>query len=140
MGKIYRALAAGRPEERNFTVSVPIGRVPYPPLGTLHAASPSGKAAESRVRVLEHRDQSFLAEIDLITGRPHQIRIHLAAAGYPLTGDPLYGIGGTPLEGSKALPGDPGYRLHAMRLTLPPPFELELECPPPPELQEQSAP
>jgi hypothetical protein len=49
-------------------------------------------------------------------GRPHQIRIHTAAAGAPLLGDPLYAPGG--LAAEQALPGDGGYHLHAHRLRL----------------------
>jgi 23S rRNA pseudouridine1911/1915/1917 synthase len=53
-------------------------------------------------------------------------------------GDPLYPIGGVPLPGSRALPGDPGYLLHAWRLELDHPADgarLVLECPPPPALR-----
>jgi 23S rRNA pseudouridine1911/1915/1917 synthase len=35
-------------------------------------------------------------QVTILTGRPHQIRIHMAALGHPLLGDPLYGPGGTP--------------------------------------------
>lgn len=133
--KLYLALAAGDPGLDRFSIDVPIGPVPYPPLGTLFAATPGGRPSTSHVRVLERRREAFLAEVDLETGRPHQIRIHLAAAGHPLVGDPLYVAGGLPAEGSAALPGDPGYLLHASRLTLPPPFALDLLCDPPPELK-----
>jgi 23S rRNA pseudouridine1911/1915/1917 synthase len=50
-----------------------------------------------------------------ITGRPDQIRIHLAAAGAPIVGDPLFGPGGTPK--SDAPPGAGGYLLHAAALS-----------------------
>jgi 23S rRNA pseudouridine1911/1915/1917 synthase len=50
-----------------------------------------------------------------ITGRPDQIRIHLAAAGAPIVGDPLFGPGGTPK--SDAPPGEGGYFLHAAALS-----------------------
>ena len=55
-------------------------------------------------------------EVTIATGRPHQIRIHTAAAGAPLLGDPLYVPGG--LASEQALPGDGGYHLHAHRLRL----------------------
>jgi len=76
--------------------------------------------------------------VEIETGRPHQIRIHLAYAGHPLAGDPLFGAGGVPLAGTLALPGDPGYLLHAHRLCLDHPGSgepLVIECPPPPVLR-----
>jgi 23S rRNA pseudouridine1911/1915/1917 synthase len=131
--KIYRALASGVPERAAFTIDTPIGPVPHPRLGQVHASSPAGKPAVSHVRVLEPRGNASLLEVAIETGRPHQIRIHLAWAGHPLVGDPLYGPGGLPL-GDPALPGDPGYRLHAHRLSLEHPAtgaRVTFECAPP---------
>jgi 23S rRNA pseudouridine1911/1915/1917 synthase len=117
--KVYRALASGEPRRDVFEIDAPIGPVPYAPLGTVHAASEDGKPASTTVEVLERRRGAFLARVTIRTGRPHQIRIHLAAAGHPLVGDPLYGPGGVPREDAGgALPGDPGYHLHATELTL----------------------
>jgi 23S rRNA pseudouridine1911/1915/1917 synthase len=138
--KIYRALARGNPTDAGFTVTVPIGPVPHARLGTVHAASAEGKPALSVVRVLEHRPGESLLEVQIQTGRPHQIRIHLAAAGHPLVGDPLYTAGGLPLNGGDALPGDIGYRLHAERIILRHPASgalMEIWCSPPPDLRAQ---
>jgi len=142
--KTYRALCAGHPAEDAFTVGAPIGEVDHPLLGTIHAASPSGRPSTSHVRVLERRPGGgapcALVEVTIETGRPHQIRIHLAHAGHPLVGDPLYGPGGLPIPGTRALPGDPGYLLHAMRLELDHPesgARLVIECAPPPALRAQ---
>lgn len=135
--KRYRALVSGRPREERFAIETPIGPVPHPVLGTVHGATPAGKAARSRVTVLGLRGDATLVAVDLDTGRPHQIRIHLAAAGHPLVGDPLYGPGGVPLPGTRALPGDPGYLLHAERLAFPHPDTgrvVEVRASPPPEL------
>ncbi len=136
--KRYRALASGRPEQDAFSIDVPIGPVPYPPLGTLHAALMDGKRASSSVTVLEHRAGAFLCDVRIATGRPHQIRIHLAAVGHPLVGDPLYVGGGQPREGGTALPGDPGYLLHAAEIGFSSPgsrLRIVVQAPPPEALR-----
>jgi 23S rRNA pseudouridine1911/1915/1917 synthase len=136
--KIYRALCTGHPALDDFRIDVPIGPVHHDLLGTLHGATPAGKPSASVVRVLARREESSLVEVDLLTGRPHQIRIHLASAGHPLVGDPLYGPGGIPLPGTHALPGDLGYLLHAVSLELPHPRSgeaLRFFCQPPPQLR-----
>ena len=138
IAKTYRALASGVPVLDRFTMETPIGLVPHPVLGALHAASPSGRPALSRAVLLESRDGASLLEVRIETGRPHQIRIHLAAAGHPLLGDPLYRAGGGFRAAGSALPGDTGYLLHAERLCLNHPVTgapLELWCPPPPGLR-----
>jgi 23S rRNA pseudouridine1911/1915/1917 synthase len=137
VGKRFRALAIGQPDWNDMTITTPIGPVPHPLLGSLHAASPQGKPSLSQVIVLERRADSFLCDVRIATGRPHQIRIHLAATGHPLMGDPLYGPGGLPAPDSRALPGDPGYLLHAAELSFRHPATgrtVVLECEPPPQL------
>jgi 23S rRNA pseudouridine1911/1915/1917 synthase len=136
--KRYRALATGEPAQDAFTVATPIGKVPHPILGTVHAASPEGKPSRTEVTVVERSRGVFLCDVVILTGRPHQIRIHLAAAGHPLAGDPLYGPGGTPIPGSRALPGDPGYLLHAAELRFRHPRSgapIEIQCAPPEPLR-----
>jgi 23S rRNA pseudouridine1911/1915/1917 synthase len=131
--KTYLALVAGVPLQSQFTVDAPIGPVPHPRLGRVHAASPQGKPAFSHVAVLEARGDRAVVEVRIMTGRPHQIRIHLAAAGHPLVGDPLYAVGGVPSR-EPGLPGEGGYRLHAWRLSLDHPStgrRLDVECAPP---------
>ena len=139
VSKVYRALATGIPSEKHFCIEVPIGPVPHPRLGTIHAACSTGKPALSRVWILERRTDASLLEVAIETGKPHQIRIHLAAAGHPLVGDPLYQKGGQVKERDVALPGDIGYHLHAERLCLRHPasgWPSAFWCCPPPELRE----
>jgi 23S rRNA pseudouridine1911/1915/1917 synthase len=135
--KRYRALVKGAPAPDAFSVDAPIGLVAHPRLGRVFAAAATGKPALTHVRVLARFEGQALVEATIPTGRPHQIRIHLAAAGHPLVGDPLYGVGGVPRP-DPALPGASGYHLHAHHLALDHPVtavRLEIECVPPPELR-----
>lgn len=137
--RVYRALVQGTGMTDRFEVTARIGPVPYPGLGYLHAATPDGRAARSECSVLERRpeDGQTVVQVIIHTGRPHQIRIHLAAAGWPLAGDPLYRSGGMPVPpgpGRVPLPGDAGYLLHAHRVTLQHPTDrrpLTIYCRPP---------
>jgi len=132
--KRYRALAVGAPAWDHATITEPIGPVPHPLLGSVHAVRSDGKAAVSHVTVLERRADCCLCDVWIDTGRAHQIRIHLAAAGHPLAGDPLYPPGGRPSVDTRALPGDPGYLLHATELRFRHPrhdTEQSVECEPP---------
>lgn len=138
MTKIYRALVQGSPALDAFIVDTPIGSIPHPYLGSIHAANPQGKPSRSHVRVLERREADSLVDVRIETGRPHQIRIHMASCGHPLAGDPLYIPGGGLRESQVALPGDEGYLLHAMKVTLLHPrsgASLTIECQPPPALR-----
>ncbi len=114
--KQYQALASGVAAHDSYDIRAPIGPLEHPRLGRVHAASISGKFAHSVARTLQRRANATLFEVDLLTGRPHQIRIHLAFIGHPLVGDPLYAVGGEPLADQPGLPGDSGYWLHARRL------------------------
>ncbi|MFM7551200.1 MAG: pseudouridine synthase [Cyanobacteriota bacterium] len=127
-GSPLQALAPGA----SLHLTTPIGRRPHPRLGRLWCAAPGDPAAlpaSSRLTLLEQLPEGALVEVAIATGRPHQIRIHTAAMGAPLLGDPLYGPGGGAC--SDALPGEGGYRLHAHRVHLPLPEggQLQLEAP-----------
>lgn len=113
--KRYRALGSGVAKLDTFRIDAPIGRAPHPVLGEVWAASARGKPSQSVATVLERRMDSTLFDVDITTGRPHQIRIHLAHAGHPLVGDPLYDVGGV-IRNAPGLPGDGGYWLHAEQL------------------------
>lgn len=134
VGKRYRSLCSGLPAWDELTITTPIGPVAHALLRSIHAAAPDGKTSLSKVTVLERRPDSFLGDVRIATGRPHQIRIHLAAAGHPLVGDPLYIAGGLPAPDTHALPGDPGYHLHSAELSFCHPStgrEVTIECEPP---------
>lgn len=111
-------LPDARPGDR-FAVEAPIGPVPHGHLGSVWAASPGGKPARSVCTVLETDGGSTLWDVKIATGRPHQIRIHLAWLGCPLAGDPLFLPGGVPRP--DVLPGECGYFLRAAKLRFPHP-------------------
>jgi 23S rRNA pseudouridine1911/1915/1917 synthase len=147
--KVYLALAEGTAIPDTLTIDAPIGPVPYRRLTTIHAYSPGGRPSISHVRVIRRRprDNATLLEVTIPTGRPHQIRIHLSLAGFPLVGDPLYQPGGIPRPGGRddedaALPGETGYFLHSWKIGFPPPDggeDVEVVCPPPPDLDPDAA-
>ena len=114
--KIYRALAQNVAEQDVYEILTPIGRVPHPRLGSVWATNPNGKPSKSLAKVVSRSASTTIFEVSLYSGRPHQIRIHLASIGHMLVGDPLYGATGQPLETLPGVPGDGGYFLHAETL------------------------
>lgn len=87
--KRYLAVVAGRPFPDKGTIDLPLERErAYEPRQTV---SPDGRPARTHYRVLRSTGDRSLLECRLETGRMHQIRAHLAAAGHPLLGDALYG-------------------------------------------------
>lgn len=141
--KTYRALVGSGVMPDHFTITQPIGKIPHPVLGYVYGAAADGRAALSECEVLSRTTATTLLQVTILTGRPHQIRIHLATVGFPLMGDPLYVAGGlprlpvgdTPEEFS--VPGDCGYHLHAYQLVFNHPRThqpLSVMCPAPPKL------
>lgn len=105
----YLAVASGI-LERHGTIDQPIGR--HPVQRTKMAVVAGGKPAVTHYRVLERFSAATLVECSLETGRTHQIRVHLAHAGYPLLGDPVYA------RSARKLPTFSRQALHATRLGL----------------------
>lgn len=130
--KTYLALALGAVAANVGRIEAPIGRDPHH--RTRMAVVPSGREATTGYRVRERLSGWTLLELDLITGRTHQIRVHLAAIGHPVAGDPIYGTGTSrrgPDRSGRLFLHSWGIELHApgdghvIRATAPLPPELE---------------
>lgn len=106
--KTYTALVAGSPPEDEATIDAPIMRDTQN--RQRMAVHRNGREAVSHFRVLERFENATLLEVAIETGRTHQIRVHLAFAGFPVVGDPVYGKPGSdPVQAERQL-------LHASRL------------------------
>lgn len=130
--KTYRAYVAPRPADDEFEVSGPLGRIAHPRrfvfgmLGDDAPAAHRARPSESYFRVLEEMSLGTLVEARPVTGRTHQLRVHLAHVGSPILGDEVYG--------PPWAEGDPGRALlHASRIKLPLPggevLEVQAEDP-----------
>jgi 23S rRNA pseudouridine1911/1915/1917 synthase len=130
--KTYVALVQGSVAAAAGRIEAPIGRDPKHRIRM--AVVPDGRAATTGYRVRERFAGWTLLELDLVTGRTHQIRVHLEAIGHPVAGDPLYGTG-TSRRGPDGLGR---LFLHAWRLELTSPSTGKLvraEAPLPAELE-----
>jgi 23S rRNA pseudouridine1911/1915/1917 synthase len=88
--KRYLALVYGDPSPSRGAIEAPIGRHPVH-RKRMAVLSEGGRAARTEYTVRERFAQSALVELLLLTGRTHQIRVHLSAIGYPVVGDRVYG-------------------------------------------------
>lgn len=116
--KTYHALVWGGPVRDAGVIDKPIARLPKPSL--LRYVAPDGQRAVTRYRVLDRRDGCSLLELEPVTGRTHQLRVHCADGGFPILGDPQYG---TPA--SQAVSAQRGFstqQLCAARLLFPQPM------------------
>ena len=87
--KTYQAMCFGSFPIDSGIIDAPIERRPLPSL--LRCISETGKPSRTRVRVLERFDGHTLLELQPLTGRTHQLRLHCAHLGCPILGDPQYG-------------------------------------------------
>ena len=123
----YLAVTEGVPSKASGRIDLPIGKIS--PSSVLRAVMPGGKSAVTDYAVLRSDGKRALISLSLMTGRTHQIRVHLAAIGCPVAGDYLYG---TPLPGLEGR-----FALHSCALMLDHPVtseRLSFESPLPPAL------
>ena len=118
--KTYLALVAGSVSAAAGRIEAPIGRDPG--RRTRMAVVPDGRPSTTGYRVRERFAGWTFLELDLVTGRTHQIRVHLEAIGHPVAGDPMYGTG-TSRRGPDGLER---LFLHAWRLELTSPSSGQL--------------
>ena len=120
MKKSYVALVHGRFHEKSGTIERPIGR--HPKDRKKMAVVPSGKPSTTKWKLREELPRTSLLDVELVTGRTHQIRVHLSSVGHPIVGDQSYGAPlwkGIPDRRLRGiLAGFPRQALHAARIEL----------------------
>lgn len=127
VGKTYLARVQGKPTEAEFVCELPVGTT-VGLTGSRAIDRENGKASRTEFKVLSYReaDDTSLLEVRPITGRTHQIRLHLKALGLPIWGDPIYGE--SPIEDGAAMTlsvDAPPMGLHCLELTFSHPLSGE---------------
>ena len=114
--KRYLAVVEGVPKEKDGAISGYLGETST--LRVYEARGPEkAKYSVTRYKVLKSSRENSLLEIELGTGRKHQIRVHFSGLGHPVAGDKKYGAGTDPLK---------RLALHAHRLSFPHPLTKRL--------------
>jgi 23S rRNA pseudouridine1911/1915/1917 synthase len=125
--KAYLAVVRGTPDPPAGRIRLPLARDPQDRRRVI--ATADGAPSETRYELVASRDGRSLLRCTLITGRTHQIRVHLASNGWPIVGDAVYGQADATM---------PRQALHASRIELPHPITrvpLAFQTPAPPDLQ-----
>jgi 23S rRNA pseudouridine955/2504/2580 synthase len=136
--KVYWALVIGVPEVRDGVIDLALAKQPGSGGEKMHVDEEQGLAARTRYRVLERAGNSASwVELQPLTGRTHQLRVHMAAIGHPIVGDGKYGGQDAFLTGaiSRKL------HLHARRLRIGHPDEgrIDVTADPPEHIAESFA-
>ena len=121
--KNYLAVVRGVIEQDEFMIKTPIGRHPTQPYKM--AVSENGKESLSIVKVLKRFKSATLIDVTLVTGRTHQIRVHLSSINHPVYNDTLYGFGKMKIRTEEQV-------LQSYKLEFPEPFsenKILLEIP-----------
>lgn len=121
--KTYWGIVAGNPPKDEGLIDLPLKRLD-PMRGWWMKADSSGLPSLTSWRVLSRAENFTLLELAPLTGRTHQLRVHCAAAGWPILGDSIYGYGGAM-----------GLQLHARAIAIPlyknkEPVAVEAPAPP----------
>jgi 23S rRNA pseudouridine1911/1915/1917 synthase len=127
MTKEYLAIVDGEVDETSGAIDLPLGIDPDDRRRVV--VSSEGKRSVTDFETIEHRGGLSLLRCRLITGRRHQIRVHLASRGWPIVGDAVYG---------RARDGFDRHALHAWRVAFVHPFTAEpvqIEAPVPTSLR-----
>ena len=117
ISKKYLAVVKGVIDKDEFVINKPIGRNPSHPekMGVFD----NGKESISEVKVLKRFKEATLIEVHLITGRTHQIRVHLSSIEHPVYNDTLYGFGKMKIKTEEQV-------LQSYKLSFPKPFNEEI--------------
>jgi 23S rRNA pseudouridine1911/1915/1917 synthase len=116
VGKIYQAIACGRMPRLSGRIDAPIARDPVN-RQRMAVGDRKGREARSSYRVLERWAEATSVEVEIQTGRTHQIRVHLRHLGFPVAGDQVYGRRATTRLAQSTGYIAPRPLLHARRLT-----------------------
>lgn len=128
--KSYWAIVEGGPKDDGGLIDLALGKR-SPERGWWMKVDPAGLASQTRYRVRGRDAGLTWLELEPLTGRTHQLRVHCAASGWPMLGDEIYGT--APRDGG------PGLQLHARAVTVPLYRKREpihVEAPPPAHMRE----